>query len=205
MFCASCGQESLPSRRYCANCGAQLVQPGAAVGVAAAPTTDLLLSPARLIAFCIVTSGLYLFYWSYLTWRQLADTTREVHYPVWHALTLAVPIYGLYRFARHLTVIDELALRTGVAGVSVGLGVTMLIIGNILGSASVVSNDVGLNVALSVAVVALTTVLLLMAQASLNASWNSQYTERVTDAKLHIVEFLLAGVGLLAWWGTFYP
>src|SRR5262245_33575454 len=42
----------------------------------------LLLSPGRVLLLALLSGGLYLFYWSYLTWKQLKSETRDDHYPV---------------------------------------------------------------------------------------------------------------------------
>ena len=72
----------------------------------------LRLSVGRVALLTVMSSGLYLFYWFYLTWKQLQTESSETHYPVWHALTLMVPIYGLFRMHRHVSLINEPGLCT---------------------------------------------------------------------------------------------
>jgi hypothetical protein len=69
------------------------------VGVAAegSAAQKILLSPARVLIFSVLSAGLYIFYWSYLTWKQLKAETRDDHYPVWHALTIWIPLYNLFQ------------------------------------------------------------------------------------------------------------
>jgi len=67
------------------------------------------LSPQRILFMTIASYGLYLFYWYYVTWyyvtwKQYRDSTGANAYPVWHALTLLVPIYGLFRTHAHMRV-----------------------------------------------------------------------------------------------------
>ena len=86
--------------------------------------------------------GLYIAYWFYLTWKQLQPQTRKEHYPVWHALTLFVPIYSLFRLHRHMTVIRELSLGVGLTpSLSAGGAVILYMITYGLGFISFWIND----------------------------------------------------------------
>ena len=49
-----------------------------------------------------ISGGLYLVYWFFFTWKQYRDHTGVAVYPVWHALALLVPIYGLFRTYAHM-------------------------------------------------------------------------------------------------------
>ena len=62
----------------------------------------------------VLTYGLYLFYWFYLTWKQYRDHTGEEVFPVWHALTQFVPIYRWFRFYAHVRVYKDLMINAGV-------------------------------------------------------------------------------------------
>lgn len=53
------------------------------------------ISMRRILFMTIASYGLYLVYWFYVTWKQYKDNTGERAYPVWHALTLLIPIYNL--------------------------------------------------------------------------------------------------------------
>ena len=61
----------------------------------------------RVLTMTVVSAGLYLLYWFYLTWRLYRDSTGMKAYPVWHALTLFVPIYSLFRTHAHMRVYSE--------------------------------------------------------------------------------------------------
>ncbi len=72
----------------------------------------------RVLIFTVLSFGLYLLYWMFLTWRQYRDCVAQpqssdeqpeaVQYPFWHALTLLVPIYGLYRTHAHMSAFRDL-------------------------------------------------------------------------------------------------
>ena len=53
------------------------------------------------------------FWWFYITWKQHQPETGDQHYTIWHALTLSVPIYNLFKVHRHVSVINELAAGAG--------------------------------------------------------------------------------------------
>lgn len=67
----------------------------------------------RLLPLTFGSYGAYLSYWFYLTWRQYRDHTGDAAYPVWHALTLAVPIYGWFRIYAHAKICRHLAAVAG--------------------------------------------------------------------------------------------
>ena len=107
-FCTHCGFEYQQPANFCNRCGRAL--PVAAVRevvrespVAAATPLELpyYLSLNRIFFMTALTFGFYLFYWFYLTWQQYRDYTGREAYPVWHALTLLVPLYSLFRTHAH--------------------------------------------------------------------------------------------------------
>ena len=79
----------------------------------------------RVLMFTVLSFGLYLLYWMFLTWKQYRDSvarpqtadeqTEGVQYPVWHALALLVPIYGLYRTHAHMSAFRDLMRAQGLS------------------------------------------------------------------------------------------
>ena len=69
------------------------------------------LSPRRIIVNVALTANFYLFYWVYLTWKQIKVETGRDYHPVWHTLALLIPIYGLFVFHRHLLQLAALELQ----------------------------------------------------------------------------------------------
>ena len=82
--------------------------------VTATPELATIISTERIVLLSILTYGLYLLYWFYLTWKHYRDHTKKEAYPVWHALTLFVPVYGLFRTHGHVRSFKELGLGSGV-------------------------------------------------------------------------------------------
>ncbi|MSQ40942.1 MAG: hypothetical protein EXR55_04665 [Dehalococcoidia bacterium] len=108
-YCPRCGTEALSSAALRTTCGTALTtvdEPsgGGAGGTASGSAVEMnvLLSPARIILMSVLSQGLYLLYWFYLTWKHYRNHTGRDVYPVWHALTLLVPIYSLFRTHAHV-------------------------------------------------------------------------------------------------------
>lgn len=178
------------------------------------------LSPTRILVMAVLSFGLYLLYWFYLTWKQYRDHTGREAFPVWHALTLLVPIYGLFRTHAHVRSFKELMENSGVAntlspGWAVGLvalsGVLDAISFNVSGgffSLEEISQGTSLAVAL-VDALSITVVagLLLQLQGNLNRYWGglthvSSGEISLTNARIGVGEIILLVIGLLAWFNT---
>ena len=191
--CAQCGQLNRSHANYCSACGAQgfadvTLEQGEA-GPAYPPLTPesyaLRLSIARIIILSIVTSGLYVFYWLYLTWKHLQSETGDVHYPVWHALTFLVPVYGLFRIHKHVAVIQAVSQRAGVeALLSPALAVTMLALYWLMAMLSANSASFGTFIILNLIRLALITTVIVRSQATLNNYWSSVKGEALARVPL---------------------
>ena len=191
--CAQCGQLNRSHANYCSACGAQgfadvTLEQGEA-GPAYPPLSPesyaLRLSIARIIILSIVTSGLYVFYWLYLTWKHLQSETGEVHYPVWHALTFLVPVYGLFRIHKHVAVIQAVSQRAGVeALLSPALAVTMLALYWLMAMLSANSASFGTFIILNLIRLALITTVIVRSQATLNNYWSSVKGEALARVPL---------------------
>ena len=200
-YCASCGTENTAGGDFCASCGASLTTVSRV-----ARTSAVRLSLARVLAVTALSFGLYFFYWFYLTWKQLQPETRGVHYPVWHALTLSVPIYNLFRIHRHMTVITQLSLGAGLTpSLSAGGAVILYTVTYGLGFVSLGMDDLVTLILLSVLSVALTTALLVWAQGSLNRYWETVHGQDLQEARIGVGEVIFVLVGLLLGIAAFLP
>jgi len=163
------------------------------------------LGGVRVAAASVVSSGLYLFYWFYLTWKQLKiATNREDYHPVWHALALLVPIYGLVIAYRHMRIIKDLATDEGViTSLSTGGALTLLIVGGVLANASFRASlsygELGAGLILDILSLAILAGMLLWAQTSLNKYWNKISEAQVREARIGVGEVVIIVVGLLIW------
>jgi hypothetical protein len=163
--------------------------------------------------------GLYLFYWFYLTWKQYRDHTRSEAFPIWHALTLLVPIYGLFRTHSHMRSFAELMVKAGLpTTISPGWAVVAILVSNILawvsfqlsgGFSSFTGETGGVSqgAALAAAAVELLSVanvaaLLTHVQANLNQYWGNQAKGQLTNASIGAGEIALGILGILAWLNT---
>ena len=107
--------------RYCSQCGRELqaIDRFCDGGGAAAGDVPLrnLISTRRIALLTVLSGGLYIFYWHYITWKQYHDHFKadDNAYPVWHALALLVPVYGAFRTHAHMRAYKEAMLGRGVA------------------------------------------------------------------------------------------
>ena len=130
LSCPRCGCQNTLETTHCSQCGAVLRADLRSVDTyrpeaAPAASGDAHLVPeSRVLVFTVLSFGLYLLYWMYLTWKQYRDSVTQPHsqnqetattqYPVWHALTLLVPIYGLYRAHAHMAAFRDLMRSQGL-------------------------------------------------------------------------------------------
>lgn len=123
--CPRCGAQTEPDALFCPIDGTPIT--GSTESAAPAP---LFISPGRIVFMSLLSFGLYLLYWLYKTWRHYRDHTGENAYPIWHALTLFVPIYGSFRAHAHLRTFGELAGRAGLdLRISAGLAFAIVLAG----------------------------------------------------------------------------
>ncbi|PKB78199.1 MAG: hypothetical protein BZY88_19810 [SAR202 cluster bacterium Io17-Chloro-G9] len=219
-YCPHCGTQLQAEAALCVNCGYDLrPSPAPAPPMAPASTrevqaaeTDLRyrISLNRVLLMTILSYGLYLFYWFYLTWKQYRDHTDEAVFPVWHALTLMVPIYGLFRTHAHTRIFKELmtgrglltTLAPGWAVVAVlsssafDWNATRLSFGELTQATAVTISVLGI---LSIGLVAW---LLMHIQGNLNTYWHHVSSGRLHDARLGIGEVIFAIIGVLLWLDT---
>ncbi len=217
-YCPRCGTEALSSAAFCTSCGTALTtldEPkGGGVGGTASGSAvemNVLLSPARIVLMSVLSYGSYLLYWFYLTWKHYRDHTGREAYPVWHALTLFVPIYGLFRTHAHVRVFKE---RMTVASVATtlraGLAVGLMLISNVLDWSSATlgfSGEITEGAAMFATVldllsIGVVVVLLLHVQANLNKYWASLTDRRVINARIGIGEVIFGLIGILLWLNT---
>ncbi len=171
--------------------------------------------PSRIVLLSLLSSGLYIFYWMYLSWRHYRDYTGEVAYPALHALTLLVPVYQFFRLHAHVRVYQELMEARGVPSTlaplrSVGLFlvaallfvVAWRMLAEIQANPMVATEfqQIGFFAA-SAARVGVIAWILWQVQSNVNRYWQHRVGMRVTVAPLSIVEILLAVLGIVNWIG----
>ena len=197
--CASCGELNPAGSSFCSNCGGGKLRD-------VPPRLAMRLGLGRVVVVSALSAGLYVVYWFYLTWKQLASETTETHHPVWHALSLFVPIYGLFKMYHHVKVINGLVEGAGiVTSLSPGLAVVILMIGNALDWSSIRVNDTSALVVIGLISTALITYLVASAQSTLNQYWESVRRADLRDARIGVGEVVIILVGLLVWVDTFLP
>ena len=243
--CHGCGALAQPEHRFCGVCGAALpdapASPEASPEVQAelhrlagpayeapAPPADTpalpptatgslpwFIPPNRVVLLAVLSSGLYLFYWMYLTWRHYRDHTREEAFPVLHALCLLVPVYQFFRLHAHLRVYQELMQQRGVPDTlsplrSVGLfllaSLLFTVAWRLLVEIQVDPAD-STNLeqlgffAVSAARVAILAWITWQAQRNINRYWQHRMGMSLVAAPLSVVELALVILGIINWIG----
>jgi hypothetical protein len=209
--CTRCGQLNQDRANYCSACGAHDFTetpaeqvPGASQDNEGIANAAVLISPSRIVALSAVTAGLYFLYWLFITWKQLQGETREVHHPVWHALTMFVPVYGLFRLHKHVSVMQELAVRAGIE-VSFTPGLAAVLVGLyiILGLASTNLQNLAVLLVLNLIRFSLIITTMILSQSALNAYWNKARGASTQNMPMEAGERAIIMLGIIYWLYTF--
>ena len=216
-YCPNCGTEAQPSFNYCSVCGKDLTARSSAAAVGPIPqglpsTLEFHISGRRILLMSVLSHGLYLFYWFFLTWKQYRDHTGNPAFPVWHALTLIVPVYSLFRTHAHMRTYNELMLDAGVTstinvGVTVGLVFTSSVLdtvsfnlaGGFAGSSEISTGIAAATAAIDLISIAIKSGLVLHLQGNLNRYWNSLDSATIVDVKIGFSEVFLVFIGVFLW------
>ena len=220
-YCDQCGLEIAPGGVFCSGCGKRLGiestgqqsigQQDAGYEQAASVGLRYEISPQRILFMTIATSGFYLFYWYYLTWKQYRESSGAEVYPVWHALTLLVPIYNLLRTHAHMRVFPDQMKAAGLATtISVWWAVAAVGAIGVIGLSTIrpsLANEITQGtllviVVLEMGIIAIVAWLLLHVQLNLNCYWRHLSEGRLTSARIGVGEVIFAVVGLLSWLET---
>jgi len=154
----------------------------------------------RVLLDCVLSSSFYMFYWFYLTWKQLGEATGNPHRPVWHALGLLVPIYGWFVVHRHLRTIKELQDTAGIkTTLNIGNLLTLFIIANILAYITIRLESMAVVLVLDIISVALFAIFLIWSQNNLNIYWEHTKGRQLAEARIGVGEVIFVLFGLLYW------
>ena len=208
--CSRCNRPTQLDTNFCPWCGAQEFEVDSQLPfrppVPEVEQYRLRLSIRRIIAFGIVSLGLYLLYWAFFTWDQLKRETGGNFSPPWHALSLLVPIYNLFRMHHHVRVIKELCESGGVqTNLSPPLVIAMLLLSGILDFIVLLAVSRGLAIGLSVISLILTVTIIVWAQNELNAYWSKSRGEAVREAGFSPIEWIVGLIGILSLSLTLIP
>ena len=215
--CPYCAHQVESNHIFCGGCGKALpaestADPEEALTGQPPRTLAYRISPTRILVMTFLSDGLYLFYWFYITWQQYRDHTGNQVFPMWHTLSLMIPIYGLFRTHAHMRSFKELMQDTGVfCSIEVGWAVVLVLISTALDNASLRVNggffnfgEVSFEAALISALLDLASIavvlgLLLHVQQNLNRYWASLDNVTLVDLNVGAGEVILAVVGVLTW------
>src|SRR5215207_11023344 len=111
--CSACEASSPPEAKFCMACGTALMSSDLAPllprTTTLAPSWPIRQRPTWVVfLLTIFTLGLYWPIWFAQTWSELKRVVRDPGMsPVWHGLSLAVPIYNLFRVHAHFRTIND--------------------------------------------------------------------------------------------------
>lgn len=143
------------------------------------------------------TFGLYVFFWIGFNWaemkRQLNDDRMH---PIWHALSMLVPIYSYFRFHANFRVLNELLATTRSSHrVRPLLAIGTFLLASLL--AAVPIQDTVLLTLNVLAAVAAISWIIHHGQTGMNAYWDATPSVKTTDnVKLWERMAIAAGAGL---------
>ena len=179
----------------------------------AAPRDDAFpyyIPPGRIIALTVLSSGLYIFYWMFATWRQYREHTGAIAFPVMHALSLLVPIYQFFRLHAHMRVYQELMEQRGVPTTLGPARIVLIYFGVVLlGMVSFIlpaegpltTSQQAAYIAINVGQVTLLSWILWHAQTNINRFWQHRLGIRLGWMPLSFAEIAVVAVGLILGWG----
>ena len=166
--------------------------------------------PNRIALLTVLSAGLYIFYWMYITWRHYRDHTGETAYPIFHALSLMVPVYQLFRLHAHMRVFQEMMESRGVPSTLSPLRAVLIYFGVILlGMVSImIPSEAPLTLSQQAAYVviivsqsALLAWMLWRAQTNFNRLWQHRLGMRLGWMPLNPAEVAVAILGFIFGWG----
>ena len=212
--CPYCKTEFLPDHNFCSACGNDLLSAINGVNVTRqrGHGPPYYISPTKIISMAFLTNGLYLFYWFYITWKHYQDTTGESVYPVWHALSLIVPIYNLFRIYKHVQTFKTLMFDRNLPNsLHPSWTIILFIVLSLLDwfSFQTAINDITSRTIVTASFLNLLSAvtlagMLIQLQRNFNDYWDNLPEEvpgqsNLTAVKITMPEIILIGVGLLTW------
>ena len=214
--CNNCGTVNEPSARFCGNCGVGLVAPIARDEtprpvMALDRDSSYYIPGQRIVVMMALSSGLYLFYWLYITWKQYQEYTGDEVYPVWHALTRLVPVYGLFRIYAHMQTFRNLMDSANVpSSILPGPIVIIVLMSDLTNVMALILNgtfsgepasQAMSNFALAVNILSLAfqSGILLIVQRNLNSYWVHVNGGPLPPARYGTGEIVLAAIGTAGW------
>ena len=216
-YCPTCGTRADASSNFCGVCGNALPAPTeverqSAAQIRSMPTAGCRIPPGRILLMTLLSGGLYQYYWFYRTWVQYRDHTRTEVFPVWHALSLVVPIYSLFRIYAHMQAFKQLMEDAGLRNtISPRWAVVAIASSQLLGVASIFAagglsseaeisrSTVIVQIVFLVITLAIMVSLLLHVQTNINNYWSSQSGTAAAVMRIGMGELVLTAIGVMVW------
>jgi hypothetical protein len=216
-FCPNCGRQRGEKDRFCSGCGREFeaadaeprrsgvlpsnvheaIYPHATPGEispSGAPVWRVAQNPWLCAILVVLTFDLYTLWWFGRTWARIKrEDGDQGKRPVWHALSMFVPIYGLFQFYGHMRTIRDLSRQP--TGISPG---AMTVAWIVVSGLSAVAGRPESSFWLTVMAALLGGALIGLAQAGLNIAWRSLPGGAVED-HIHARHVVVIVLGAIAW------
>lgn len=169
--------------------------------LAAAPPESQRQRPLWAVAtLSVCTFGLYLLWWIGASWAEMKRELRdEGMHPFWHAVSLIVPIYGLFRVHAHYATINTMLTAAGASlRLRPGAMVVLVVLFGVLNR--IVREDIPAVVWVPLALVATACAagMVVHGQRGLNTYFQS-LPDRTITPRVHPVEWIVIVVGAIIW------
>ena len=223
-YCEKCGATADRGAAYCGLCGGKITLPPSdeePLADASAHFVPL----SRIFALTMLTHGLYMYYWFYLTWTQYkAHTGKPPAFVPWDGdIPILVPMYVMLQFYAHIRRFKELMLRAGTPTsispawslvLAISYFVAVLVGSYFNGSLRSLMNpgthydvvrwQVAIAAVLDVMSVFSPLWLMLHVQGDLNRYWEKMSAGPMTTYNINAVEVILCFLGTLNWVGFLF-
>lgn len=218
--CPECNATYEITANFCGYCKTSLViLPSGMLAISNQASIDgYYISPRKLVLMTLISSGLYLYYWFYITWKQYKKQSGATIYPLWHSLSLVVPILNLFKFHSHVKTYKELTSGTfNPKPIRLGIILFAFIIYKHLldawlmimlilnpSESSLSSTTMIVNSGVEVIALIVLTVALNLIQQHLNNYWDNIFRlptskQEIAQIKIGLAETILTVLGLLEW------
>lgn len=202
-YCNTCGARTTGTRtRRCISCGAEVPHQDASCNRCGARNERRVrYSLWRVGILTFLSFGLYYPYWMCISWKHLAEEMPgKKFYPLWHAMSLFVPIYHVVVLYQHFRTIREAQEREGVeSNILLALAVALGIFVSIFNVTTIMTVVVWGSPILTVVHSFISIIgigfLVLWGQRNLNKYWGKAWPRLVRSARTGPGEIVISAVG----------
>lgn len=204
--CSNCGESNPDNSNYCSNCGHR-VGTSEISGPDQDDKTNLIVNyqpsiigSSRILFLTFASWGLYFYYWVYITWKDLENEISDSHTPLLQTISMFIPIYQLFRFNRHVSIIRSVAIDAGLqTDLKPIVAVLLVALNGIIGYISLGIQSLIIFGGLLLLSLVLTATVINWAQETLNRYWVLGRSVASVEKRMQTGEWILCGLGTFVW------